>query len=621
MRFLNISLGQPALIFLIMALLFLVILLAGLYWQAKGKLALAAKQVAQNDQILKGLKIQEGLEANLSAILDLLVPLFPVDGYYFYVLEAKSQRYLLKVSRQGGNTPLTVGVSYSGLSEFNKERYHPPLGLNGLKTEGQPAIIRDGEVPLLELPVSGGAGLVRLGPLRHISKSQSKIMHDLGYRLEPVLNILLAIDKLKNDAEVVIATNKAVTDLSKSSFTTHGLVNQLMALSTKMADAGGCCLIRDDGSPEQIALLSGLDQKAEAQLRSDPQTVQVFVELIQDRDTYWVSQTSKDFFQMPYYLVAAGVKALLLVKIPCQEGRRIAVFWYYGQTELEKHRIAAVRMLLLRMEHALNSQAKFQELTETYTEELKFLVESIDNLDPHTVGHSTLIAKFAGAIAREQHLSDGEIAEIELAAYLHDVGVLGFSSSFLFKPGKYNAVEFETMKLHAEVGAAMIESTIGNSTIAAYIRYHHERWDGFGYPSGLKGKQIPAGARIIAVADMFNAKISGRRYRAPAAFDRAVSDMLAASGTQLDPMAVQALINWLSRKRSDPARRGRPLQPCWQLRCCPSHIRQNCTAYPREELNCWDLNNTNCTAHGNECATCFVYTETSTREVNMVLVQ
>ena len=178
---------------------------------------------------------------------------------------------------------------------------------------------------------------------------------------------------------------------------------------------------------------------------------------------------------------------------------------------------------------------------------------------------------------------------------------MGLSGDILFKTGRYTDIEYETMKLHTEVGAAIVESTLSKKGVASYIRYHHERWDGYGYPSGLKGEEIPLGARIVAVADMFNAKITGRKYREPASFENAVADLRSAAGLQLDPDLVETLINWFWKKQSNPSIRYRSLGPCWEIHCCPQSISLDCSAYQKTELNCWEMEGTNCAAHGKTC--------------------
>lgn len=220
-----------------------------------------------------------------------------------------------------------------------------------------------------------------------------------------------------------------------------------------------------------------------------------------------------------------------------------------------------------------------------------------------------MISRYSGIIAKELKLDIQNIKDMMLAGYLHDVGMLGLSGDIIFKTGKYTDIEQEAMKLHAEVGASIIESTVSNSTVASYIHHHHERWDGYGYPGGLKGEEIPLGARIIAVVDTFCAKLAGRKNRDPVAFDKAIADLKAASGTQLDPNLVNILISWFSRKQPNSSRQGKALGVCWEMRCCPSNISQFCPAYKQTDLNCWEIEKTNCAAHGNSCPTCIVFTE------------
>jgi HD-GYP domain-containing protein (c-di-GMP phosphodiesterase class II) len=266
-------------------------------------------------------------------------------------------------------------------------------------------------------------------------------------------------------------------------------------------------------------------------------------------------------------------------------------------------------MLTQRLGEAMDRQLKYKELAASYLDMLKMMVKAVDDLETYSVGHSQLISRYSGIIAKELQMDSKQIQEIMLAGYLHDVGMLGLSGEIIFKTGKYTDVEQEAMKLHAEVGASIIESIVSNSTVASYIRYHHERWDGYGYPHSLKGQEIPIGARIIAVVDTFCAKLAGRKNREPVAFDKAIADLQAAVGTQLDPNLVSKLVSWFERKRANTTSKDKPLGACWEMRCCPSNISQFCAAYQNTGQNCWDLEQTNCAAHGNTCPTCIVFTE------------
>jgi HD-GYP domain-containing protein (c-di-GMP phosphodiesterase class II) len=212
-------------------------------------------------------------------------------------------------------------------------------------------------------------------------------------------------------------------------------------------------------------------------------------------------------------------------------------------------------------------------------------------------------------VAREMNLSEDDIKDIILAGYLHDVGMLGLSVEILYKKGKLTEVEFESMRLHSDVGSSIIETTLANDRVASYVRHHHERWDGFGYPDGIKGEEIPIGARIIAVVDMFVAKLTGRKYREASTFESTITDLRFASGSQLDPAVVEALISWFEKKQLDRSRKGRSLGPCWEMKCCHTSIARQCPAYGKLDVNCWEIEGVNCAAHGNTCQSCMVHTE------------
>jgi hypothetical protein len=146
-------------------------------------------------------------------------------------------------------------------------------------------------------------------------------------------------------------------------------------------------------------------------------------------------------------------------------------------------------------------------------------------------------------------LSDEQVAKVRTAAAVHDVGKISTPREVMNKPGKLTEEEYEVMKRHAIVGAAMA-ARINDPEITGMVRHHHEQLDGGGYPDGLSGSDIPLGARIIAVADTFDAITSARPYRAAQQHKRAMRILRRAAGTQLDPRAVEAFLGYYSGRRS-----------------------------------------------------------------------
>lgn len=180
--------------------------------------------------------------------------------------------------------------------------------------------------------------------------------------------------------------------------------------------------------------------------------------------------------------------------------------------------------------------------------ELERLSKLLQARDPYTHGHSMRVARHARRVAHKMRLPAEEVAKIRCAAVVHDVGKIYTPRSILRNPGRLTDAEFEVIKRHSADGARMLAAA-GSPEIAAIVRHHHERIDGGGYPDGLAGQAIPLGARIIAVADTFDALTSSRPYR-DAKTHRAALDVLSEeAGSQLDRDAVDAFLGEYSARR------------------------------------------------------------------------
>ncbi|HEV8516678.1 MAG TPA: HD-GYP domain-containing protein [Candidatus Limnocylindrales bacterium] len=173
---------------------------------------------------------------------------------------------------------------------------------------------------------------------------------------------------------------------------------------------------------------------------------------------------------------------------------------------------------------------------------IRSLAEIIDHRDPTTFHHSERVAVFAVALGRELGLPEDEIEVIEQAAAVHDLGKVGVPDRVLLKPGPLTEGERATMWLHTEIGAAVLRNFQLFRAGSAIVLHHHESWDGTGYPGRLAGDAIPLGARVVAVADSFDAMTSGRPYRVPLSVDEALDRLRRGAGIQWDPTIVGAFI-------------------------------------------------------------------------------
>ncbi len=161
-------------------------------------------------------------------------------------------------------------------------------------------------------------------------------------------------------------------------------------------------------------------------------------------------------------------------------------------------------------------------------------VAAVEAKDAYTAGHSDRVAEISLLIASSLGLDNDTCHMVHMAAHLHDIGKIGIADGILLKSGKLNKFEYEVMKTHSEIGFNIIKNNKELRDISYMILHHHERYDGCGYPHGLSGENIPLGARIIAVADSFDAMVTRRTYKDKMSLDDAIKEIRANINTQFD---------------------------------------------------------------------------------------
>ena len=193
----------------------------------------------------------------------------------------------------------------------------------------------------------------------------------------------------------------------------------------------------------------------------------------------------------------------------------------------------------------------YTKMRKIYLDTIRALATAIDAKDPYTKGHSERVAKMALALAQELYLPEREIEKIEYTALLHDIGKIGVDERILGKDDGLTDEEFKKIKEHTVTGAKIIEPIDFLKDSYEAIYHHHERYDGDGYPNGIKEKDIPLSARIITVADAYDAMGSDRPYRKKLSQDKIMEELTEQSGKQFDPEVVKALISILGREREE----------------------------------------------------------------------
>lgn len=185
---------------------------------------------------------------------------------------------------------------------------------------------------------------------------------------------------------------------------------------------------------------------------------------------------------------------------------------------------------------------RYNDLRDIYLSTITALVRALEQKDPYTRGHSDRVKTYALAVAREMHVPADQLERLEYVALLHDVGKIGIRDTIWMKQGRLDQAEYEEIKRHPVVGAEIIGQIEMLGHDVEIVRHHHEWFDGSGYPDRKAGKNIPIGARILAVADAFDAMTSERPYKPAYGYTEAVEELNRYSGRQFDPEVVQAFL-------------------------------------------------------------------------------
>jgi putative nucleotidyltransferase with HDIG domain len=211
-------------------------------------------------------------------------------------------------------------------------------------------------------------------------------------------------------------------------------------------------------------------------------------------------------------------------------------------------RLLAAALQLLRRDSGASDLSRGRR-----AELLAELAAELESRDPWTHGHSRRVAHHAAVIATRLGLSERRVRIVRAAAELHDVGKINTPRAVLHKPGRLTDVELGLIELHPVDGAEIV-STLGDPELAAMVRHHHERLDRSGYPDRLGAGEIPLGARIIAIADTFDAITSTRPYRPARTHERALDILVAEAGVRLDPVGVSAFCDYFAERSPRPLR-------------------------------------------------------------------
>src|SRR5580692_2420137 len=239
------------------------------------------------------------------------------------------------------------------------------------------------------------------------------------------------------------------------------------------------------------------------------------------------------FWSFPYYLVGAGIAG--------------AIGWFDNAFNWENSLLVVPVIYLIYRSYSLylgkldNEKRHVEEMANLHLRTIEALALAIEAKDHTTHDHLQRVRIYAIEVAKELGITGGDMEALHAAALLHDIGKLAIPEHIISKPGRLTPEEFEKMKIHPVVGAEILQRVRFPYPVVPIVRAHHEKWDGSGYPYGLKGAEIPIGARILSAVDYLDALASDRQYRRALPLDEVMKKLVGESGKAFDPKVVDVL--------------------------------------------------------------------------------
>jgi len=414
-------------------------------------------------------------------------------------------------------------AEYSGLDILHEARAaHPDIIVIFMtakpSVEGAVAVLREGAYDYLikpfrkdDLKAAIERGLEKQRLLRenvHLKEQVSlyQISEAMGgsVRVDEVLGLILdlVLKEFKADTASILLLDSATRELRLSQF--RGKTRDIEGSYFVLGNDPACRVVVDTAKPKIVN-------------RTSPEVIG--------------SSRPKIRSMVSYPLLAKGkvIGVLNLV--------RTETLNYFTQGEL-----FSLGIIASKAAGAIDSARLYEELEAAYFDTINVLANSIEARDRYTRRHTDRVRYLTEVLAVQMGWTSDKLKEVRMGGILHDVGKISVPDQILNKPGPLSHEEFEVMKKHPEMGKKMLEGIDFLQPALPYVLYHHEKYDGTGYPFGLAGEEIPFEGRLLAVADTFDAIISDRPYRKGASFEKAIDELVTFSGRQFDPMVVEAFM-------------------------------------------------------------------------------
>lgn len=365
---------------------------------------------------------------------------------------------------------------------------------------------------------------------------------DLKELKDYIKNLEVINEGLRTSFEELTTLYRLV-DIITESKTLERVLNSLMDMVTEIISCEGAMLFLIDektGEPD-VALKRNISRKNEAKIN-----LQMKQKVID-----WTLKKGKTIAMPDIDEDAADADKASFVLVPLiAHDKPIGLIDIISDTpegDITTKDLSLLTILAKQAALAIENVKLYESMKKDKINIIRALSSTVDAKDHHTSGHSQKVSEYSLKIAEAMGMPERDLENIKYAALLHDIGKIGIPDEIIKKPTRLTPEEFEIVKKHPVIGARIIKEIESLSPMVPIIMHHHERFDGKGYPDGLKGEAIPVGARIVHVTDAYDTMVSARSYRDMLPSELAVSELRKNAGTQFDPKIVEIFITILRR--------------------------------------------------------------------------
>jgi response regulator RpfG family c-di-GMP phosphodiesterase/pSer/pThr/pTyr-binding forkhead associated (FHA) protein len=366
-----------------------------------------------------------------------------------------------------------------------------------------------------------------------------------------------------------IARMQRMLNSLKTLFTISSAMSQLLPLN-ELVKSIGDNLFEVFASAENVVVLirdeaTGAMRPAHAATRGSDKIPEISISetvlhrAVKERATLIANDAGHDArLSASESIIGLQVKAVMCAPLVIREGVLGALYIDNREHTVRYDEMDAelVTAFANQAAVAVDNARLCDELQNSYHQTLQSLVNAIEAKDPYTMGHTARVAKLSVGIGRELGFNAKRLERLKMAADLHDIGKIGVKEGIINKAGALTDEEYEDIKTHVEMGEKILRPITFLADLLPYIRGHHEKWDGTGYPDGLKGEATPLEGRIIALADAFDAMTTQRTYNKPLTFQQAIDRIKQSAGRHFDPFVVDGFARLMDRNQGTRGQRG-----------------------------------------------------------------